>query len=732
MDVHFSSQLSQVIEDRIKQRDIPETREALHVGSFLGKAVVKVDSMRNRAFSNASTQPMSQTASHASLEDDVSVNNEEWDSTIWTEVDDAPWIKVQQNAEKILQESQPLLKQVVFHPQAVQKLQTKIQRQQEIVKEMLETASQAACPEGEELILLSNVQNQLRELNDRLVIKGKMLSQYLEGDPFNNKHVLYPRRVYAEAAKLIFEKQLLNLPEAKCEELRIIFDEWYQNEVSRYEDAEVAIRSRSSEFYLSNENRENPLRKYNAERATKILNKIFLKPTSILEVEQAAGKVINEHLDWKMTQRDMIFSLRGQIGVYTQISTPLSESATAVGVHLQVQGVHGITPFVRDDGRAPINARMTQLFKVEEKNHSLSGESPQKTLLHERQQHGINDHFLIQDPKKRHDANVASMRQLVQSAAETDADFIRDAIKHADEQHQIFYINTNLTTPTWTPRGNKNNEEAYSRHQGNAMRAIENEGRVQTFSVLNPDAPEQRVNIDVEVICIDFRFPVNYAISDISEDQRALDPGMLFAWPQLRAHNEKELRKFFGRLDTSAPITGLLEETFNKLCKKAEEDPHSDAEMLKNQVQQQVEHLRKMFQTDAYQRANGDRFKMPRHIDLLVNVFRRASELVNNHKIRIVNAGGCLSGKDREGVANAESEAATIIQDLGGTVNPGQGGRSDEEAQAIYDHCMTGVVYNTRQVTGIGGSKNVKEIANQMRDLDAMVYAQGGSQFVAT
>jgi hypothetical protein len=138
-----------------------------------------------------------------------------------------------------------------------------------------------------------------------------------------------------------------------------------------------------------------------------------------------------------------------------------------------------------------------------------------------------------------------------------------------------------------------------------------------------------------------------------------------------------------------------------------------------------------MFQSEAYKSANGDRFKMPRHIDLLANAFRRASELVDNHQVRVVNAGGCKSGKDREGVANAENEAAIIIEDLGGEVKPGGGSRyKNREAQAIYDSCMTLVVDNTRQVTGIGGSKNAKEIANQMKDKNAIIYAQGGASFV--
>jgi len=322
------------------------------------------------------------------------------------------------------------------------------------------------------------------------------------------------------------------------------------------------------------------------------------------------------------------------------------------------------------------------------------------------------------------------MKQLIQSGAEADVVFIQDAIKNPAEQHAVFYINTNLTTPTWTPRGNKNDEYTYSENQGTAMRALEGE---QTFSVLNPafGASAEKANVELKVACIDFRFPVNYAISDVSEDVRALDPGMIFAWLALKAHNEGEFRKLFGRLDSRAPIGGIMESTYKKLEEKIIAGDQ-DAIKLKAEIDEQVECIRDMFQTDAYKRAGEDRFKMPRHIDLLVNAFRRASELVDDHKVRVVNAGGCMSGKDREGVANAENEAAVIVQDLGGKVQPGLGGRYNEEAQAIYDHCMTGVVHNTRQVTTVGGSKNAEEIKKQMRDPHAIAYAKGGATFVAT
>lgn len=730
MDIEFPREEYKNVQEVAKDRHIRDQNNSHQEGSFFGESIARVDTARSHSISETSTCSTVSTTSDESSRDDSSVEAEDWDKSIWIDVPDAPVIRLQQSAEELIEKSQELFKQQPFDPQEVKMLKRKIQNEQKVVEEMIQDFLNVSSLEKKETALVATTLTRLRKLHDYFIIKEKMLFEYLDGDPFSDKNVLYPRKVYAETARLMFEKKLANVPEIKQEKMRYLFNEWYEDEIYKYDIADPTTRSHAPEFYLNKENQSNPLKKYNAERIVKMFNRLFSISTSVAEVEEAFGKAINEHLDWETMKRDMIFSLRGETRAYTEISTPLSESHTAVGADLRDQGIRGIIPSVRNDGRAPINARMTQLFRLEGKIDPASGEYENKILLHERQQHGINDHFGIQDRKERHRVNVSSMRQLIQSAAEVDTDFIRDAIKNRQKPHQVFYINTNLTTPTWTPRGPKNDEKAYSRHQEAAMRAVENNRRPQSFSVLNPDAPEERVEIDLEVVCIDFHFPVNYAISDISEDPRALDPGMFFAWFQLQEHNRKEFIKLCGSLDHCAPITGLLGNTFDKLCQKAKEDPNGDASKIKKEIEEQVEHLRKMFENSAYQRAERDRFKMPRHIDLLVNAFRRASELVDDHQIRVVNAGGCMSGKDREGVAGAESEAATIIQDLGGSVEPGQGGRYDEETQAIYDHCITGVVYNTRHVTGIGGSKNAKEIANQMSDPYAKVYAQGGSQLV--
>ena len=658
------------------------------------------------------------TLSTCSSEEDLSakvqikkISEDDIDSDeVWKDVPDSPeWVASQHALGAMEQVSQRLLRTVTFDPLKISSLRKEIEKQQTAIEALLQE------PESLETEMIGR----LGEQHDHLMIKEKMLSQYLESDPFNDKNVLRPRRIYAEAARLVFQKK---------EQPQVLIDpfyQWYDAEVNSYEQADRTQRSHDPTFYLDKKNPKNPLVKYNAQRVAKVLEKLAQATGASVdfteEVERAAAVAMNRFFDWEKTEWPMIFSIGERTQAYLQLSTPLSKSETAVAADLREQGIGGIIPSVRDDGRAPINVRLTQLFRIEK---------GRKILLHERQQHGINDHFTIKDRYQRRQANLFSMKQLVQSGAEADDAFIRDAIKHSDQPHRLFYINLNLTTPTWTPRGNKNNEESYSRHQGTAMGASEG---VQNFSVLNPENSEERADIEVNVTCIDFRFPVNYAISAVSEDPRSLDPGMVPAWRQLRAHNEEEFRKLFGGLDLYARIGGLLGSTYKKLSAqtKADINPSSEAKKLEHEIEEQVIYLREMFQTEAYKTAGEDRFKMSRHIDLLVNAFRRASELVDDHKVRVVNAGGCMSGKDREGVANAENEAAVIIQDLGGSIEPGQGGRYDDETRAIYDTCMTGVVHNTRQVTGIGGSKNAQEIANQMSDPHAKIYAQGGAGFVS-
>lgn len=659
-------------------------------------------------------------------------------------------------AEELIQDSKQLLKEVTFDPKEVLKLRERVERQRARVEShfvnyspnakeeslhAVEEEHNASSSYQEKFVLPAETLVQLGEQRDHLVVKEKMLSQYLEGNPFSDKNVHYPRMIYAEAAKLVVEAQL-----PKDEGNRSVwppalkgkFDPWYQAEVDSYKKADPTKRSQEPDFYLSKTNPENPLVKYKGKYVVDALNRLFseagLPAGEILEQEitEAAAIAMNHLLDWKSSENDMVFSLGDKTQAYHQVSIPLSESETAVGADLRDKGIFGIIPSVRHDGRAPINARMTQLFKVEYVVNSTTGEREEKkVLLHERQQHGINDHFAIQNPHQRRDANISSMKQLIQSGAEADAAFIQEALHSSEKPAQIFYINTNLTTPSWTRSLGltpKNDELTYSRHQGAAMKASEG---VQTFSVLNPENSEERADVNLNVTCIDFRFPVNYAISAVSEDSRAVDPGMIIGgWSALKTHNEGEFRKLFGRLDAQAPIEGIMRSTYEKLEEKAV-NGNEEALKLKREIDQQIKYVRHMFQTNAYKIAGEDRFKMPRHIDLLVNTFRQASELVDDHKVRVVNAGGCMSGKDREGVANAENEAAVIVQDLGGKMEPGQGGRYNDEAQAIYDSCMTGVVHNTRQVTGIGGSKNAQEIASQMGDTHAKIYAQGGARFVS-
>jgi len=720
---------------------------------------------KSRSSSNASTASISAASDKS---DNDSVNTITEDDTITEDGDNQvttdTWKDVSssqsgilQEAETLLQSSRSLLAQVVFDPKEVSGLRAQIQSQQQEI-ETMQTKIQGQNGKQPNVSLLQTLSTQLGEQRDHLIVKEKMLSQYLARDPFSDKNVLYPRKIYAEAAKQVLDKKLeerknplkcaqtagLAQPGTVGEVLTNdnnpdvdfgnLFDAWYKNKLEAYDTASLDKHSQEPSFYLNKSNPKNPLVLYSAKRVAQEVQGL-LKEANISEtiskqdIQDAAATVMNQYLDWEVVRQDMVFSLGEKTKTYAQISTPLSKTKTAVGAELRVEKIGGIIPSVCNNGRAPINARMTQLYQTEWVTDSINGKRKENmTLLHERQQHGINDHFAIQDPHKRHVANVSSMKQLIRSGAEADSAFIQDAINNSNQQHQLFYINTNLTTPTWTPRGNKNNEEAYSRHQGAAMNAVEGP---QEFSVLNPQQSDKQssepVSVALDVTCIDFRFPVNYAISYVTEDKRALDPGMLFAWPALKAHNEKEFQKLFGSLQPGDSIGGILGPTYEKLRNEVIKG-NKNAGAIKREINLQVKYIREMFQSEEYKRAGNDRFKMPRHIDLLVNAFRRASELVDNHKIRVVNAGGCMSGKDREGVANAENEAAVIVQDLGGSVKPGR--RLSNQEQVIYDHCMTGVIANTRQVTGIGGSKNAQEIANQMSDPHAKTYAQGGSKFV--
>lgn len=713
------------------------------------------------------------------------VNNKQSDTSEKTATSGTPNIKapniVQETTESITSLRKAIeshLGKQEFDPKKVQELLQETRTLKNYIKDTqysitLSIAEEevSRSPDSTNKTSLDALSASLAEPKALLEIKEKNLTEYLHNDPFNHHNVLYPRRVFAEAAKVTFEKaykdtetdQATTIIEKEptsqdsSQDPAVIetgkFQAWYNDEVKAYDEAktktgtainstdpnatEAATRAHDPSFYLDKNNGENPFVEYSATRVVSELQRLardaglpvsqHFSSLSAAEVNKAAQSAMNTTLPWETTTRDFVFQLGEKTQAYRLRSTPLSESNTQVGQELKKKSIKGIVPATRDDGRAPINARMTQLFRLEWNEEKQFDE----VLIQERQQHGINDHFAIKDPQERHKANISSMKQLVQSAAEADPDFIRQARENTEENKisTLVYINTNLTTPTWMPRGPLNDEWRFSRHQGNAMK---NTNGSQTFQGLNAGASSEQakqdnlIDVNINVQCIDLRFPVNYATSSIWEDPKALDPGMIPAWPELHRHNTTEFTKLFGSLEKGQAIEGFLKTTCDKL-----EATNLEHKKLQETITSEVEEIRRLFNTKEYKKAGNDRFKMPRHIDILANAFRQASKLVDGHSTRVVNAGGCMSGKDREGVAGVEGQAAAIIQDLKNNSSSSTTSTKTQENE-LYEMLLTSVVDNTRQVTGIGGSKNAQEIANQITNKDAGVYAQGASTFTET
>ncbi|MFI0347852.1 MAG: hypothetical protein ACH346_03625 [Chthoniobacterales bacterium] len=723
------------------------------------------------------------------------------------------------------------------------------------------------------------LQKEIDLQSNRLALKEAALTQYLKSNPFNDKNVLYPRRIHAEAVRLTSERivaelkirretaqkpiteekqelrtlrgkneatdiSLSSLPwrllesnailqkESRLnevtkengkllqaeEKLKISTEQWYKQEVAAYEQVNPETSSQRPVFYTTATGPSNPIVFYSAQHAAEELQCLCrdagvpLDITSRLSgevIKKADRQAMDEVLEWKTIERDMTVIRNGETKRYRHISTPLSNSTTAVGHQMNAQGIKGIIPEVRNDGRAPINTRVTQLFEVlDEKNEDGTYNI---RLVHERLQHGINDHFRlkkneeddaenqkiieevmslgvtvyhddmikIEDDNKESDrekiifkeddfeiikpedveeillvddegdflvheetksdevlsrgkANRKSAEQSIQCGIEADPAFVTAQLakEEGEVAGKVFFINTNLTTPTKTPRGVSHDERSFSTKQGEAFLAASGRGKI--FTVLDLVSKQDK-EIAVDVTFIDFRFPVNYALDLVG----ALDLGMVSgAWRELHHHNAAELKKLFGSLDLSGPVEGLMAPTCKKLRSlaadqnKSEEKRAGATKMLRD-IKAQCDHVRSVFADKSYQSAkDGDRFKMPRHLDLLVNKFREASRLVNDLDTRVINAGGCMSGKDREGVANVEAEAAVIIEEMGGSVTPGY--NFTEEERAIYNTAMTIVVDNTRQVTGYGGSKNAHEVRNRIADLNVIRYAHGLSEKAKT
>jgi hypothetical protein len=645
-------------------------------------------------------------------------------------------------------------KALELHNQVIknkEKLQNCQMQLNELVTEEKELPEQVAS-------LKEALTSELSTQDARLGIKMGSITGYITSDPFSEKNMLRPGRIYAEAtmemaikiigsldSRIVALKikmseqdshntedndQLKSLTSAK-EELSQKMTKWYTDEVETYNKA------------LNERNAATFPKSYPKIPATPKELKGFCKESGVpaditssalskKAMKAATNKVMNEELDWNTTSRTMEASLGGITRSYLQTSTPLSQGNTAVAAKMKKAQVKGIVPASRNEANQgfAINARMTKLEKMDDQG--------KMTLVHERQQHGIVDHFQIKNEEERAAANEQSAQQLILHGIETDPDFITQALKNENSHentsvtNQVIYINTNLTTPTYTHRempgkAESHNEYRYSINQGIAFNKAKESN---TYTV--HDASGKEMNISADVTFIDFRFPVNYALDN------SIDPGLIQAWKDLKLHNEGEFTKLFGSLDVNetGPTNGVMKVVYDKLKEKAKgqnENPGDPkAKAIVTEMEEQCFYLRSMFNDEDYKSANGDRFKMPRHIDLLNNTFRQGAELLRDQdiNIRVVNAGGCMSGKDREGVANAAGQAAAMIKDLGGVVAPGH--LNTDEERTIFNTAIVGVVDNTLQVTGFGGSKNAKEIGNEMNDPDAVIYAAGTSKNAET
>lgn len=696
-----------------------------------------------------------------------------------------------QSCDLIL-ESQQLFQETTFDPLIAGTLLKKIQEQ--LAKVRSQQDSLEALPLEEKngiayetkglFLLQKQFLEEIEALSARLIIKSEVLTQYIESDPFTDQNILYPRRIIAEAflnvgtevLKLVEELEKFSKEKVDDSSLKVSqnlnrkITQWYNQEVRAYASARRTSSYRS-EFLLNNKTKENPLVFYNETRALEALQeccravgvpKQVLNILTLDKIKDAKIEAMNEVLEWKVLIRDFTASLNQITRHYRQVSIPLSKSHTAVGAEIRAKGIEGIVPAARADGRAPINARTTILYRVND-NGKLE-------TLYQREQHGIVDHYHLEGELRKR-ANEDSARQLVQHAIENNVSFVTSALELSksrelekisnknleldyeiiEEKHLDFievskkevqenktplvvYINTNLTTPTATPRDlpllkDTHNEKLYSENQTEAFKSISGADKV--FKVRNPVTNDIE-KIEVDIVFIDFCFPVNYAIDKESIARKIDEKLGGVDWEKLDQRNTVELEKLLGTLNINGAIEGLMESTYKKLLEYASNTNNSvekrqQATHFIRQIEKEAYYLREMFLKKAHREAAGDRFKMPRHIDLLTNYFRQAVEFLENKKLCVISAAGCMSAKDREGVASAETATAIVIQDMGGTVAPGH--KMSDEERIIYNTFVTGAVTNPLLVTGYGGSKNAREISNRMGNLDAITYAAGTSQF---
>lgn len=437
------------------------------------------------------------------------------------------------------------------------------------------------------------------------------------------------------------------------------------------------------------------------------------------DVKASWIKALNAPENAPVSKQAFTVELGGIESQYELIETPMSRSNTRNARKMNNLGLgqrstkdRKITPqekaSLQQDDRfvAPINTRTANLWRV---TYDKNG-NPKREKAMEIHHHAINDFYKLKG-NTRDQANTAAATAILTEAMANDQDWLQNVHANPGENDELIFVNINYTNPRLI--GDADNlEKTFTANQVEAFNAA----AVQESFTVDVNG-QQDQQVEVNATYLEFQFPTK-----LEEDT----PGSRKAVYQ---NNQAILQQLVGGLDSGDPIDGKIGATVRKLEQTVQNnDPdtseHQRAQQLLAALRQTVNQTREILTNHDYLSRSSnsylaDRQQAGRHVAVMVNLWREATELVeaDDRRTRVAYGDNCKSTKDRGPMGAAAAMAGKIIIDHGQAMQPGSpGGMSNEQQQEVLTTLAATVGRNAKHQTSVHGSSlvAVKNVQNEI------------------
>jgi hypothetical protein len=421
--------------------------------------------------------------------------------------------------------------------------------------------------------------------------------------------------------------------------------------------------------------------------------------------KSAMTETLNKDLAWAPIRNRVEF-VKGGVGHAWQSEiTPASKLATLAASY-QADGVNGIASSSSKETLHALNLAVSEM------------KDERGQVVFRGVRHGILSAYGLKDPHARAAAADNRAREVLLGALAADPELLRQAQAQGDGDGPLTISVSSMSLVTPDALRNKlfgasSRERMQLRDQLGAWSRLNNGGPIQ-LDIPNGLGGTKTVTIQPEITA--FNFGVNpFAVK--SEGANGFMPavgmaGRMFGvWREVEETNRRGLTSMMGPLDQPG-LGGKVQAFLNGAA-----DPKD--KLLVFQLANQV---RDMWNSGAYRDAEGDPFKMAARVQLLA------------HKLGMMPAWNCKSGKDRTGTLDAEMKYLTAQMELTGNVpQPGPLTTPDDQGMYRQFSLHTGNLEVQKLNTGIGGYKTANQVELHQRmgnDEEASRRYEGGSGFV--